>query len=237
MLPQLGTVLLLAATVAADVASIQAALDTINAGLRNLDTALLGLNQGTAGSLLELGKAAVPILQNATQVVQQSAPLSLQDTLSLGTATAALRQNVNLTMNDLIAQKPFFDSIQASPLVLQGLVSDKDAAAQLGQALISKFPPEAATTPQVNEQTTAAVNELSTIFDRAIAAFSGADPNAGAGLAPPPTLQTPPSPSDLAPVSLPVPGQQVTMGTGTLNGDGSCACAVQCPAGTFLMRV
>lgn len=236
MLPQLGTLLVvLAARAAADLASIQSALDTINSGLRNLDTALISLNQGTAGSLLELGQASVPVLQNATQIIMQSAPLSLSDVQSLSTSTAALRQNVNLTINDFIAQKPLFDSLQTSPLVLQGLQGSKDAAVQLGQALVSKFPPEAATMPQVNEQTTAAVGELAAIFDRGIGVFSGVDPSAAQGVGPVPVPATPPSPSDLTTIPLPVPmGGMVTNGAGTVGPDGSCVCAAQCPAGSFL---
>lgn len=215
-----------------DLASIQSSLDAINVGLQRVDTAILGLASGTGASLLELGQQAVPLLQNASAQIRQSEPLSLEDSLNLATTTQALRQNTNLTINDLIAQKPLLDQAGSSPLVAAGLQQQRDASNDLAIALTSKVAPN---TPNV----VPALNELSGIFDRAIAVFSGADPGAASQLPPAPTLTGAPT-GDLSPIALPAPtpptagamSQPVT-GMGTINPDGSCNCAVECPAGSL----
>ncbi|KAJ0117484.1 hypothetical protein J7T55_003900 [Diaporthe amygdali] len=214
-----------------DLASIQASLDAINVGLQRVDTAILGIAQGTGASLLQLGMQAVPLLQNASAQIRQSEPLSLEDSLNLATTTSALRQNTNLTINDLIAQKPILDQTGSSALVAAGLQQQRDASNDLAVALASKVAPN---TPNVVQ----ALNELSGIFDRAIAAFSGANPGAASQLPPAPTLTA--SPGDLAPVTLPAPAasaanavSQPLTGMGSINPDGSCNCAVECPAGSL----
>jgi len=184
-----------------DLASIQSSLDAINVGLQRIDTAILGLATGTGPSLLELGMQAVPLLQNASAQIRQSEPLSLEDSVNLGTTTQALRQNTNLTINDLIAQKPLLDQAGSSALVAAGLQQQRDASNDLAVTLASRVAPN---TPNV----VPALNELAGIFDRAIAAFSGADPGAAAQLPP-------------------------VTGMGTINPDGSCNCAAECPAGSL----
>lgn len=215
-----------------DLASIQSSLDAINVGLQKVDTAILGLAQGTGASLLELGQQAVPLLQNASAQIRQSEPLSLEDSLNLATTTQALRQNTNLTINDLIAQKPLLDQAGSTPLVAAGLQQQRDASNDLAVALASKVAPD---TPNV----VPALNELAGIFDRAIATFSGADPGAASQLPPAPTLTSAPT-GDLAPISLPAPTGQAAgvmmapvTGMGTINTDGSCNCAAECPAGSL----
>lgn len=214
-----------------DLASIQSSLDAINVGLQRVDTAILGLATGTGASLLQLGMQAVPLLQNASAQIRQSQPLSLEDSLNLATTTSALRQNTNLTINDLIAQKPLIDQAGSTALVAAGLQQQRDASNDLAVALASKVAPD---TPNV----VPALNELAGIFDRAIAAFSGADPAAASQLPPAPTLTAAPS-GDLAPVTLPAPSgaagamAQPVTGMGTINADGSCSCAAECPAGSL----
>lgn len=201
-----------------DLASIQSSLDAINAGLQQVDTAILGLASGTGASLLQLGMQAVPLLQNASAQIRQSQPLSLEDSLNLATTTQALRQNTNLTINDLIAQKPLIDQAGSTGLVAAGLQQQRDASNDLAVALASKVAPD---TPNV----VPALNELAGIFDRAIAAFGGSDPGAAAQLPPAPTLTTPPSGAGAM-------AQPVT-GKGTISADGSCNCAAECPAGSL----
>lgn len=215
-----------------DLTSIQSSLDAINVGLQRVDTAILGLAQGTGASLLELGMQAVPLLQNASAQIRQSEPLSLEDSLNLATTTQALRQNTNLTINDLIAQKPLIDQAGSTALVAAGLQQQRDASNDLAVALASKVAPD---TPNV----VPALNELAGIFDRAIATFSGADTGAASQLPPAPTLTSAPT-GDLAPISLPAPTGQAAgvmmapvTGMGTINPDGSCNCAAECPAGSL----
>ncbi|KAI3395072.1 hypothetical protein diail_1829 [Diaporthe ilicicola] len=215
-----------------DLASIQSSLDAINVGLQKVDTAVLGIAQGTGPQLLQLGQQAVPLLQNASAQIRQSAQLSLEDSLNLAATTQALRMNTNLTINDLIAQKPLLDQSGSSPLVAAGLSQQRDASNDLAVALASKVAPD---TPNVVQS----LDELAGIFDRAIAAFSGTDPAAASQLPPAPTLTAAPSSGGLAPVTVPAPTAAAgamsppVTGQGTVNADGSCNCAVQCPAGSF----
>lgn len=215
-----------------DLASIQSSLDAINVGLQRVDTAILGLASGTGASLLQLGMQSVPLLQNASAQIRQSQPLSLEDSLNLATTTSALRQNTNLTINDLIAQKPLIDQAGSTGLVAAGLLQQRDASNDLAVALASKVAPD---TPNV----VPALNELAGIFDRAIAAFNGADPGAASQLPPAPTLSAAPT-GDLGPVTLPAPTAQAggamaqpVTGMGTIGADGSCNCAAECPAGSL----
>lgn len=210
MLLRLVTFLLLAACAAADLATIQGVLDAVNAGLRNLDTLVLGLGNGTPPELLtQLGAQAIPLLQNATSVVAQSAPLTLQDALSLNTSTAALRQNTNLTIQDFVAKKPFFDAMGTTATVLQGLQADKIGSVAFAQAILSKIPSTTGQTTIPDGLTGLGntLNDLSSIFDLGIASFMGA------------TAAT-----------------NVQNGTGVLNTDGSCNCAAVCPAGSLVMN-
>ncbi|POS69529.1 hypothetical protein DHEL01_v212077 [Diaporthe helianthi] len=216
-----------------DLESIQSSLDAINVGLLRVDTAILGLASGTGPSLLQLGQQAVPLLQNASAQIRQSQPLSLEDSLNLGSTTQALRQNTNLTINDLIAQKPLLDQVGSSALVAAGLQQQRDASSDLAVALASKVAPD---TPNV----ISALNELSGIFDRAIAAFSGADPAVASQLPPAPTMTGAPM-GDLSPIAIPAPTPPTAgamsppvRGMGTINPDGSCNCAVECPAGSLV---
>lgn len=234
MHPKLGSFLLLAGSALADLASIQNVLDTINAGLLALDQAVVGL-PATQSALTTVGAAAVAVLANATQIVDQSAPLTLDEALSLSASTAALRQNSNLTINDFIAQRGFFDSNNLTGLVLQALAEDKVASIALGNSLLSKVS-SLSQIPGGQEMANATVVELNAIYDRGIALFS--NQSLATGVPPAPMLSSPPSPATITPVSLPVPEPaNIESTTGTLNADGSCNCAVQCPAGSFGMDV
>lgn len=203
MLQRLAIFSLSVACVAADLASIQGVLNSVNFGLGALDTAVLGLGNTTSAQQLSgLGALAGPLLQNATSTIDQSAPLSLQDALSLNTSTAALRQNTNLTIQDFVAKIPYFNSLGMTAVVLQNLQADKNGSVALAQAILSKIPNATGlSVPAGIAGLGDTLNDLSTIFDQGIAAFSEAT-----------TIHT---------------------GIGVLNNDSSCDCAVICPAGSF----
>lgn len=215
-----------------DLASIQSSLDAINVGLQKVDTAILDIAQGTGASLLQLGAQAVPLLQNASAQIRQSGALSLEDSLNLATTTMALRKNTNLTINDLIAQKPLLDQAGSSALVAAGLGQQRDASSDLAVALASKVAPD---TPNVVQS----IDELAGIFDRAIAVFSNNSSSAAAAAAVPPAPTPTAPPGDLSPVTIPAPNSAAgampppLTGMGSVNADGSCDCAVECPAGSL----
>ncbi|KAJ4387512.1 hypothetical protein N0V93_008105 [Gnomoniopsis smithogilvyi] len=228
MLPRVGGILFLASCATADLASIQGALDAVNAGLLKLDKAVVGL-PSTVNFLTTLGAAAVPVLVNATQIIQQSAPLNLEEAASLATSTAALRQNSNLTITDLLAQRGFFVALNQTSVITDGLAGDKAASIALGDALFSKVP-DAAQGPARQ-----AIQEIFDIYDHGLALFTNL--SLDTGVPPAPAVTSTPNPSDFTPIFLPVPQAAVVeSGKGSLNADGSCNCAVQCPAGSLGMN-
>lgn len=221
---RLVSLLLLLGAAMADVNSIKGALDTVNAGLLALDTAVLGLPQ-TMNDLVKLGPQAVPLLANATQIIKDSDVLGLQDALTLIPATTALRQNGNLTINDFIARKPIFDAVGLTPRVVQAMTNDGAAAAALGQALVSKVP-DMSSIPGVQYQTFTALSELATMFQRGLEIFSEGNATVtGVGMAPAAAAPTAAATGTAAPAPV--------QGMGTANADGSCGCAVVCPAGSM----
>lgn len=144
MLPHSIRALLLTTPLAvvADLTSIKNALDIINEGLRRVDLATIGL-PATAPALLELEAIAVPLLENATAVFTASEPLGFEDTQSLVIATQALRSNLNVSINDFIAQKPLLDASGQASMISSQLASEASAALKMSSALLSKLDPEA----------------------------------------------------------------------------------------------
>lgn len=227
MLPRLGGLLLLAGSAMADLASMQNALDTLNAGLLKLDKAVVGL-PGTLPFLQPLGAGAVPLVVNATMIILQSAPLNIEDAASLATSTAALRQNVNLTITDLLGQRAFFQALNQTSITGAGLAMDKSASVALGNALVSKVPDVAL------QSASQAIEEIFDIYDRGIQLFTNLA--ADTGVPPLPPNNSAPNPADFQPVELVVPPIPIVQqGSGAVNADGSCNCAVQCPAGSMDM--
>lgn len=187
---QYGLLLLPAALVVAhdvqlqrrDRQSIQSVLDNLNLGLQRLDTAILGLPNGTAPQLAALAASALPVVQNATLVVQASQPLNVQDSESLLTACTALRSNANITVLDSVRQKPLFDKLNFTAMFQLGLTVQGQAVQQFVVAFNSKMAPGA-------EDVVDTLSEIGDIFSGGVAAF--ADPARAAALGPAPTLATP----------------------------------------------
>lgn len=198
-----------------DFAIIQGALNNVNALLQQIDTSIVGLtsaNIATSGAqLLQLGQTILPSLQSVVSQIQASAPLTLDETNGLNAARTALGQNVNLTVSDLIRQKPLFDMAGLSGQVADEVQQVRDASGQLFTVVSSKLAPGA---PDLSAQFTESLN----VFDMAIAVFRGQAVAAAPG----------------APGAPAGPATPPVTGMGTLNGDGSCNCAVTCPAGSFV---
>lgn len=128
--------------VVADLASIRNVLDVINDGLRRVDLATIGL-PATGPALLKLEAIAVPLLENATTVILASEPLGFQDSQSLVAATQALRFNLNISINDFIAQKPLLDAAGQSSGLLADLAAEANITLKMSTALLSKLDPGA----------------------------------------------------------------------------------------------
>lgn len=128
--------------VVADLASIRNALDVINDGLRRVDLATIGL-PATASALAALEAIAVPLVENATAVITASTPLGFEDSQNLVVATQALRSNLNISINDFIAQKPLLDASGQSASLLASLAAEGNVTLKMASALLSKLDPQA----------------------------------------------------------------------------------------------
>ncbi|TQN64453.1 Cell wall mannoprotein 1 [Colletotrichum shisoi] len=165
-----------------DLASIQAALNTINSALQGLDNSVKATTSVTIGGGIQLLGAVGGVktsIQDATTQVQASQPLNRQDARNLKAATDALTNNVKVTINDVVAKKSLVDSLGATPLVAVALQDQKTASAALAQALVSKVPPE------LNAEAQKSAATLSTVLDQGIGIFGGTTvaPAAGADAA------------------------------------------------------
>ncbi|CZR67934.1 uncharacterized protein PAC_17833 [Phialocephala subalpina] len=138
---------LLAAQVLADGASILAAMSTIsNATVALNDT----LNSFPSSALLAIGDIGPLLVDSVTllddinsgvKVAQDSANLTLAETIQVAQATISLRSVVSSTLANLITVKPRFDQlVVVSPVILVNLKLEKDATDRFGKAVVSKVP-------------------------------------------------------------------------------------------------
>lgn len=153
-----------------DLASIQAALNTINSALQGLDNSVKATTTVTLGGGIQLIGAVGSVktsIEDATTQVQASEVLNKKDAMNLKAATDALTNNVKVTINDVVAKKSLVDSLGATPLVAVALQDQKTASVALAQALVSKVPPE------LNADAQKSAGALSTVLDQGIAIFGG----------------------------------------------------------------
>ncbi|EXF83580.1 hypothetical protein CFIO01_00722 [Colletotrichum fioriniae PJ7] len=153
-----------------DLATIQAALNTINSALQGLDNSVKATNTVTLGGGIQLLNAVGNVkssIEDATTQVQGSEVLNKKDALNLKAATDALTNNVKVTINDVVAKKSLVDSLGATPLVAVALQDQKSASVALAQALVSKVPPE------LNGDAQKSATALSTVLDQGIGVFGG----------------------------------------------------------------
>lgn len=138
-----GALTALARSVAADGASVEAALQAVID-----DTAALNTTVATwCGGLLQ----AVPItaratallltVEKGTQTARASANLTTLEALGVGTLTQTLVADVNSTLSTLVDAKPKFDRRLLGPAILLTLKAQRDASARFGAAVVDKIPP------------------------------------------------------------------------------------------------
>lgn len=192
-----------------DFALIQDALGNLNSLLQQLDTSILALNESnirTAGpALLNLADIIRPSLIGSASQIQSSDPLTLEETQNLNAARTALNANVNLTVSDLIRQKPLFDSAGLSQEVAGELQIVRDMSGQFFGTIQSKLDPGV---PSIVTQLNATLG----LFDSVIATFRG-------------------SSTDATDTSNPTNITTNASGTGVIDGNGACVCMATCSAG------
>lgn len=196
---------------------IQGALNSVNTLLQQIDISITSLNSSNVAAavpqLLQLGQAIAPSLQSTLAQIEASRSLTLDETNGLNTARAALAQNVNLTVSDLIRQKPLFDAANATRPVAAQIAQVRDQTGVIVGAITAKLDPAAPSAADLATQTEA-------VFNMAIAVFEG---QAAA-----PATDTPPATA--------TSGTSPTVAVGTIV-DGVCDCAVTCPGGTLVIAM
>lgn len=198
-----------------DLATIQGALNNINTLLQQIDLSITSLtpqNVMTVGpQLLQVSQTILPSLQGVQSQLESSAQLTLDESNQLNAAREAIRQNINTTANDLIQQKPLFDMAGLSAGVADSVQQVRDFSNTFLDTLATKLAPDA---PGLADQKQFAFD----LFTMVIQLFRGQQVT-GAGAAAPNAPVVPP-----------------TTGLGTLNPDGSCNCAVSCPANSLVLN-
>lgn len=170
MLVKSAIVSFLAATVVADLASV-------NNALLAIDKNLLGLKQ-TINSWDGQLFSAIPILFAASSVqnsikagakaANDSQPLSFEDTLVIAQSTVTLADDTTTTIDDLIGIKPKLDKLViGSPITLSNIKSIRTAVGDLATALIAKIPAD--TQPIAKELVKGIDDDLA----RGVKAFGG----------------------------------------------------------------
>lgn len=175
-----------------DLATIQTALKGINTALASLDSAIAKDDVGL--SLVQEAMGVIRAIQSATSEVQASQNLNATDTNNLIATTDSLTSNVNVTISDLIKEKPVFQRRGTVRPVLQVMQTIKSSAVQLAETLASRVPPELSVVAATG------VNNLVRALDRGISVYDGSSPEiqpatAAAASAPPPPPPAPPAAS------------------------------------------
>ncbi|KAK2023711.1 hypothetical protein LX32DRAFT_644320 [Colletotrichum zoysiae] len=153
-----------------DLASIQAALNTINAALQGLDNSVKSTKAITIGSGIQLLGGVTGVksaIEDATTQVQASGVLNAKDSRNLKAATDALTNNVKVTINDVVAKKSLVDNLGVTPLVAVALQDQKTASTALAQTIVSKVPIEMRSDAQIS------ANALSNVLNEGISIFNG----------------------------------------------------------------
>ncbi|KAG8169952.1 hypothetical protein KVR01_000697 [Diaporthe batatas] len=124
-----------------DLGSIQGALAGVNTALARLDSAIL--KNPADPKVLFTSISVLESIQQATDSINASQPLGSDDTSNLKATTDSLVSNVNLTVTDLIKQKPVFDRLKLDKVVLLQVQNIQGAALVLASTLASKVDPTA----------------------------------------------------------------------------------------------
>lgn len=178
-----------------DLGSIQASLGGVNTALASLDSAIL--NDPANPKVLFSSINVLEAIQQATASINSSQPLGPADTSNLKATTDSLVSNVNVTVTDLIGQKPLFDRLGLEKVVLVQVQNIQGAALALASTLASKVDPGASGVALEG------ISALSVALQRGVAVYAGGGTSTmGPAM---PSVPPNPVPSMPAPVSSPSP--------------------------------
>lgn len=177
-----------------DLGSIQASLGGVNTALAGLDSAIL--NDPANPKVLFSSINVLEAIQQATASINASQPLGPADTSNLKATTDSLVSNVNVTVTDLIGQKPLFDRLGLEKVVLLQVQNIQGAALTLASTLASKVDPAASSIALQG------INALTTTLQRGVAVYDGTGTTTGPPMPPAPAAPPPPNPVPPMPAPL-----------------------------------
>ena len=152
----------------ADVETIDNALASVNSATQTLDSAVEAFD-GSVTAALGVATDSTNVLtaiNNAITSVEGTSDVGILGALPIAGSTTVLIGTVNKTINDLIKQKPLFDSSGTSSVVLAQLQQLSTASATLGNDIKAKLP---ILTDLLADSLNA---QISAAFQRGIAAYS-----------------------------------------------------------------
>ena len=125
----------------ADGPAIVTALNNINSAAQALGDAV---REQSVLSLLPISIDSLKLLdvtKQGTKTADQSAPLSVDETVTLLAPVTTLSQTVNQTITSLIdAKSRFQDLLVVDPIIYQTLLAQKDASTDFSNAVVAKVP-------------------------------------------------------------------------------------------------
>ncbi|KAH8776620.1 hypothetical protein F5883DRAFT_699267 [Diaporthe sp. PMI_573] len=177
-----------------DLGSIQAALGGVNTALASLDSAIL--NDAASPKVLFSSINVLESIQQATASINASQTLGPADTSNLKATTDSLVSNVNVTVTDLINQKPLFDRLNLEKVVLLQVQNIQGAALALASTLASKVDPAASSLALDG------ISALNAALQRGVAVYAGSGTAAGPMVSPA-LAAPPPPPNPVSSTSVP----------------------------------
>lgn len=177
-----------------DLGSIQASLGGVNTALASLDSAIL--KNPADPKVLFSSINVLDSIQQATASINASQPLGPADTSNLKATTDSLVSNVNLTITDLINQKPLFDRLNLEKVVLLQVQNIQGAALVLASTLASKVDPAASSLALDG------ISALNAALQRGVTIYAESGSTPGPMVSPTPAAPPPP-PNLVPPISVP----------------------------------
>ncbi|KAH6675275.1 hydrophobic surface binding protein A-domain-containing protein [Plectosphaerella plurivora] len=186
---------LLAGSAAAQLATIQAAITTVQTSLGELTTAVKGLNAAdanTAAPILAASTKVQSTLKTATTQVQGAEALGLMEALGLQNTAGELVTAVQGTVSALTAKKADLDKLGVTAIAVKTLQDQQQASSALSTAIVSKVP---AIGKNIAQQSIAEIDTAIKGGITALQAGGAATPAPGGGAAPAPAPARPGAPA------------------------------------------
>jgi hypothetical protein len=122
-----------------DLATVTSVVAQVDAGIRNLDTAVKAFAGNPAG-IADASTSLLSMIRSGTTTIQASTELSLQDALNLQSIVTGLQGNAQTLVTDLAAKKAAFQQASLCDVVRQQVNDISSGSGALISAVVSKVP-------------------------------------------------------------------------------------------------